>query len=433
MIKHKLKSKIIGIVGCQWGDEGKGKIIDYLTEGFDYVIRCQGGHNAGHTIFVDGKRTALHLIPSGILWPDVKCVIGNGVVLSLEALKKEINLLEMRGVNVEQRLFVSGCCQIILPSHIEMDRAREVFLKGKRIGTTGLGIGPAYEDKVARRGIRFSEIKDSVDFFQRIDVLMDYHNFILEHYFKMEPLNPSQVSENLLNFASIFKNLISDTISLIHRAKKAGSPMLLEGAQGAGLDIDLGTYPYVTSSNTTAGGICSGSGLGPPDIDEVFGIVKAYTTRVGSGPMPTELFDSNGRFLAEKGVEVGTTTGRHRRCGWFDIVAVRQAILINSITGLFLTKLDVLDGLSKIKVCVAYALKSGSKKVDFPFTEDVSMATPVFEELEGWNESTRGITEFENLPAAAKKYCERLSFFLGIPIIGIGTGPNRTDIIKIDN
>ena len=421
------------ILGSQWGDEGKGKIVDLLTEKVDYVIRYQGGHNAGHTLVVDGQKTALHLIPSGILRPHVRCVIGNGVVLSPEALVKEIKMLEERGHSVVDRLHVSSNCPLIMQVHVELDRAREAARGDSKIGTTGRGIGPAYEDKVSRRGLRVADAMDPVRFAVKARELMDYHNFILSNFYHAEPLDVEAMIEETLDAVNYFEGAVCDTVDLVHRSRRDGKVMLFEGAQGSLLDIDHGTYPFVTSSNTTAGGVATGSGLGPRYIDAILGITKAYATRVGSGPMPTELFDSVGEHLASKGQEVGTTTGRGRRCGWFDAVAVRHAIEVNSISGICLTKLDVLDGLDEVSICVAYELPSGEVVDYLPTGDDFSEAKPIYETMCGWNETTFGMTSLDEMPRAAKEYIRRLNELVGAPVDIVSTGPDREQTIVISS
>jgi adenylosuccinate synthase len=419
------------ILGSQWGDEGKGKIVDLLTEKVDYVIRYQGGHNAGHTLVVDGKKTALHLIPSGILRPHVRCVIGNGVVLSPEALTQEIRMLEERGHSVIDRLHVSTNCPLILQVHVALDQAREAARGNAKIGTTGRGIGPAYEDKVSRRGLRVADTADPAGFSEKVRELMEYHNFTLTNWYRAKPVDVESMIEETIEAVSYFKTAVCDTVDLIHRCRRNGKIMLFEGAQGSLLDIDHGTYPFVTSSNTTAGGVATGSGLGPRYIDSILGITKAYATRVGSGPMPTELFDDAGKHLAVKGQEVGTTTGRGRRCGWFDAVAVRHAIEVNSISGICLTKLDVLDGLSEVKMCVAYELPDGNVVDYLPGGDEYLRVRPVYETLPGWDETTFGMTSLDEMPKAAKQYVDRLSRVVGAPIDIVSTGPDREQTIVI--
>lgn len=419
------------ILGSQWGDEGKGKIVDLLTEKFDYVIRFQGGHNAGHTLVVDGSKTALHLIPSGILRTHVQCVIGNGVVLSPEALVKEIKMLESRGHSVVNRLHVSANCPLIMRVHVALDKAREAARGDAKIGTTGRGIGPAYEDKVSRRGLRVADAMDPLSFADKVRDLMKYHNAILKHIYQVDPVDVESMILETLDAVEYFKSAVCDTVNLIHRARHNGKKMLFEGAQGSLLDIDHGTYPFVTSCNTTAGGVATGSGLGPRYIDAILGITKAYATRVGSGPMPTELFDSIGEHLAVKGQEVGTTTGRGRRCGWFDAVAVRHAIEVNSISGICLTKLDVLDGLREVKICIGYELPNGRSIDHLPSGDDFCDAKPIYEVMPGWTDKTFGSTCLDGMPQASRHYIQRLSELVGAPIEIISTGPDREQTISI--
>lgn len=417
------------VLGTQWGDEGKGKVVDLLTESAQAVVRFQGGHNAGHTLVVNGEKTALHLIPSGILRPQVTCVIGNGVVLSPEALMEEIAMLEARNVPVRERLKLSASCPLILPYHVRLDQAREKARGEARIGTTGRGIGPAYEDKVARRSLRLGDLLHRERFAAKLGEVLDYHNFVLQHYFKEQPVDFQQVLEECMTIAEELRPMVTDTTKLLHDLRKAGAHIMFEGAQGSLLDIDHGTYPFVTSSNTTAGGTATGSGFGPLYLDYVLGITKAYTTRVGSGPMPTELFDDQGRHLAEKGCEFGTTTGRARRCGWFDAVVLRYACQVNSVSGLCLTKLDVLDGLDVLKVCVGYKDKDGNV-IDTPVdAEGFAAVEPVYEELPGWKESTFGVKSLEDLPQNARDYIAFVEQQVGAPVDIISTGPDRDETI----
>ena len=374
------------VIGTQWGDEGKGKIVDLLTDKADAVVRFQGGHNAGHTLVIKGKKTVLHLIPSGILRDEVRCLIGNGVVLSPSALLEELDMLAEGGVDARSRMGISESCPVILPYHIALDQAREAARGKKAIGTTGRGIGPCYEDKVSRRGIRLGEMLDTEHFKERLREVMDYHNFSLEHLFKFDTVDYEAVLDEALGQAEQMRPLIEDVPGTLHSLRRDGRSVMFEGAQGALLDIDHGTYPYVTSSNTTAGGAATGSGVGPRDIDYVLGIVKAYTTRVGAGPFPTELFDDDGDHLGERGHEFGATTGRKRRCGWLDTVALRRSLQINSVTGMCITKLDVLDGLDTVKICVAYRLDG--REVDTPpvGADRFERCEPVFLEMPAWKE-----------------------------------------------
>jgi adenylosuccinate synthase len=424
-----MMGKNVVVIGTQWGDEGKGKVVDLLTDKADAVARFQGGHNAGHTLVIDGKQTILHLIPSGILRENVRCLIGNGVVLSPDALLEEIEMLEQSGVPASNRIGISESCPLILPYHIALDAARERARGKKAIGTTGRGIGPAYEDKVSRRGIRLGEIFDEQLISNRLGEVMDYHNFALKNYFQAEEVEIQPLLERLLAQAERLKPMVEDVTGTLHRLRRAGQSVMFEGAQGALLDIDHGTYPYVTSSNTTAGGAASGSGMGPCYIDYVLGIVKAYTTRVGSGPFPTELFDDDGDHLGTKGHEFGATTGRKRRCGWLDLVSLQRSLEINSVTGICITKLDVLDGLDRVKICVAYQLDG--KEVTTPpvGAERFEACRPVYIEMPGWKESTVGITDYAQLPQAARDYLEKVEELSGTPIDIISTGPDRKETI----
>ena len=424
--------KNVVILGTQWGDEGKGKVVDLLTEDVAAVVRFQGGHNAGHTLVIDGKKTVLHLIPSGILRDGVQCIIGNGVVLSPAALQKEVKELEEQGVPAVERLKVSPACPLILPYHIAMDQAREIAKGDKKIGTTGRGIGPAYEDKVARRAIRVADILDKERFAEKLKEVLAYYNFMLESFYKVEPVSFDEVYEEGLKMAEFLRPMVADTITLLHDLRKAGKNIMFEGAQGSLLDVDHGTYPYVTSSNTTAGGAPAGTGFGPLYLDYVLGITKAYTTRVGAGPFPTELDCENGQRLGERGHEFGAATGRQRRCGWFDAMVLRHAVQINSISGICLTKLDVLDGFETIKVCVGYQNANGEavsgSLVD---SEGYEQAIPVYEELPGWSESTVGAPSFDALPANAQAYIKFIEEKIGVPVDIISTGPDRNETIVL--
>ena len=419
------------ILGSQWGDEGKGKIVDLLTDKASVVARFQGGHNAGHTLVIDGKKTALHLIPSGILRSHVNCVIGNGVVVAPDALLKEIQMLEERGVKVRGRLKVSGSCPLILPYHIALDQAREAARGNAKIGTTGRGIGPAYEDKVARRGLRLSDLANIERFAEKLKEVMDYHNFALTEYYKADPVDFDQTLALVKEWAQVLLPMKADVTKILHDAREAGENILFEGAQGSLLDIDHGTYPFVTSSNTTAGSTATGSGFGPLYLDYVLGITKAYTTRVGSGPFPTELHCEIGRYLGEKGHEFGTTTGRERRCGWFDAVALRQAVRVNSISGICLTKLDVLDGLDEIKICVGYQDTDGNDAGMPMHADDFENITPVYETMPGWSSVTVGVQKLEDLPEAAKNYIYRIEELTGAPVDVVSTGPDRVETIVL--
>ncbi|MCK6369900.1 MAG: adenylosuccinate synthase [Gammaproteobacteria bacterium] len=419
------------VVGIQWGDEGKGKIVDLLTERASVVVRFQGGHNAGHTLIIGGEKTVLHLIPSGILRPGVACVVGNGVVLHLPSLLQEIDRLESRGVSVMDRLRISTACPLILPTHIRLDLARETARGRDAIGTTGRGIGPAYEDKVARRALRVSDLFDPQQFGDRLAVAMDLHNFMLERYYGAEPVDIGETRDEWLRLGERIKPAAADTARFLDEQRRGGVSMLFEGAQGALLDVDHGTYPYVTSSNTTAGFAATGTGLGLGAFDYVLGIVKAYTTRVGAGPFPTELFDDMGRHLAKVGAEFGSTTGRPRRCGWFDAVAARRAVLHNGVTGLCVTKLDVLDGLDQLKICTGYRLH-GQSVDDLPMLVDrYAHCEPVYEELPGWRASTVGITRQAELPAPARAYLQRIEEILAVPVDMVSTGADRNQNIIV--
>jgi adenylosuccinate synthase len=425
--------KNLVVIGAQWGDEGKGKVVDLLTERADAVVRFQGGHNAGHTLVIDGEKTILHLIPSGILHDGVRCMIGNGVVLSPSALLSELETLESRGVPVRERLRISPSCALILPYHIALDQAREQARGSKAIGTTGRGIGPAYEDKIARRGIRLGELLDTAHFEQRLREVMEYHNFILEHYFKADPVNVTATLEQALAQGEQIAPMVADIVGQLDLLRRQGSNVLFEGAQGALLDIDHGTYPYVTSSNTTAGGAATGSGVGPRDLDYILGIVKAYTTRVGGGPFPTELFDADGDRLGEKGHEFGATTGRKRRCGWLDMVALRRSFTINSISGLCITKLDVLDGMKTLRICNAYELDGQLLDTPPVDADDLARCKPRFIEMPGWIESTVGARSLDALPRQARDYLDKIEELGGVPIAIVSTGPDRNQTLTLED
>jgi len=426
--------KNIVILGTQWGDEGKGKIVDLLTEKVQAVVRYQGGHNAGHTLVIGGVQTILHLIPSGILRKNVLCLLGNGVVVAPCALLKEITALEQNNIEVRTRLKISPSCPIILPSHVALDKAREAVLKNDKIGTTGLGIGPAYEDKIARRGLRLGDLIDMRSFASKLKELLNYHNFLLREFYQQEEIDFAQTLAVYEEYAAQITPLLADVTSLLHDLRRKNCHILFEGAQGALLDIDHGTYPFVTSSNTTAGGTATGSGFGPLYLDYVLGITKAYTTRVGSGPFPTELFDSVGAHLAKIGVEKGATTGRERRCGWFDAIILKRAVEINSISGICLTKLDVLDGLDVVRVCTGYKNAAGDTLKFMP-TDAASYEgiTPIYEDLAGWSESTKKLTKFADLPPNAKAYIKRVEELIGVPIAIISTGPDRSETIILQD
>jgi len=407
------------IIGTQWGDEGKGKVVDLLTVRAAAVARFQGGHNAGHSLVVNGNKTILHLIPSGILHPQVQCLIGNGVVFSIPAFFEEVRMLEDAGVNVRDRLMVSQGCPFFLPHHIALDQVREAARGNQKIGTTGRGIGPAYEDKVARRGLRISDLYQPEQFKASLTELLDYHNFVLKNYFNTKTVSLEETLDASLAWAEELRPMVGDVVTRLGQLQSDNANILFEGAQGALLDIDQGTYPFVTSSNTTAGTISSGCGVGPLDLDYILGITKAYTTRVGSGPFPTELFDAVGAQLGKRGNEFGSTTGRPRRCGWFDACALKRAIQVNSLSGLCITKLDVLDGLDTVSLCTSYD------------ETDPLNPKPVYEVLPGWQESSVGVQQIADLPANARAYLNRIEDVCGIPIDMISTGPDRQDTIEL--
>ena len=422
-------AKNVVVLGTQWGDEGKGKIVDLLTENVAAVVRFQGGHNAGHTLVIGGEKTVLHLIPSGVLREGVLCLIGNGVVLSPEALLKEMGALESRGVPVRERLRISPACALILPYHAALDIARENARGDRKIGTTGRGIGPAYEDKVARRGLRLGDLRDPSRFEARLREVMEYHNFVLTQYYHQSAIDVAQTLEDSLRMGETLKPMMADVPAMLHQYRIEGKRILFEGAQGALLDIDHGTYPYVTSSNTTAGGTATGSGFGPLYLDYVLGITKAYTTRVGSGPFPTELFDEVGARIARRGHEFGSTTGRARRCGWFDAVSLREVVRINSVSGLCLTKLDVLDGLETINMCVGYEDSSGQLVGTPRDAADFESLIPIYETVDGWEDSTLGVQHWDQLPLNARRYIERIAEIVDVGIDIISTGPDRNETI----
>jgi adenylosuccinate synthase len=422
-------AKNVVVVGTQWGDEGKGKIVDWLTDHAQGVVRFQGGHNAGHTLVIGGRKTVLHLIPSGILRAQVACYIGNGVVLSPQALLEELDMLEAAGVDVASRLKISEACPLILPHHSALDRAREAARGQSAIGTTGRGIGPAYEDKVARRAIRLQDLFHRKRFAAKLGEVLDYHNFVLKNYFKSETIDFHQTLDASLALADRLKPLVADVPRLLYEAQLAGDNLLFEGAQGTLLDVDHGTYPYVTSSNCVAGAAAAGAGIGPNCLHYVLGITKAYTTRVGSGPFPTELEDDVGRQLASRGNEFGSTTGRPRRCGWFDAAALKRSIQINGVSGLCVTKLDVLDGMEEVRLGVGYRCQDVQSDI-LPFgAEMLAECEPVYESLSGWSESTVGITQFGELPRAAQAYLKRMEAICGVPIDLISTGADRDQTI----
>ena len=421
------------VIGTQWGDEGKGKIVDWLTEQVRGVVRFQGGHNAGHTLVVNGKKTVLRLIPSGILHPGVICYIGNGVVLSPTALLGEIDELQANGIDVESRLKISLACPLILPYHVALDQAREAAKGDAKIGTTGRGIGPAYEDKVARRAIRLLDLTNPAALKTKLIETMSLHNFVLEQHLKAKPVSVDQVFDELMAMAPRLMKMTADVPQLLHEACARGDNLLFEGAQGSLLDIDHGTYPFVTSSNCVAGAAGAGAGVGPSKLHYVLGITKAYATRVGSGPFPTEQTNEVGQTLAKRGNEFGSVTGRPRRCGWFDAAALRRSMQINGVTGLCITKLDVMDGLSEVRLCVGYDTPNGRLNV-LPFGADaVAQCTPVYETMPGWSESTQGVKQWSALAKNAQNYLSRLSEVVGAPIAMVSTGPDREETILLDH
>lgn len=421
--------KNVVVIGTQWGDEGKGKIVDLLTDRAAAVARFQGGHNAGHTLVIGGKKTVLHLIPSGIMRDGVTCLIGNGVVLSLDALVEEAHALIANGVPVFERLKISPRCPLILPSHAALDLAREKAKGAAAIGTTGRGIGPAYEDKVARRAVKVSDLFMREKFASKLGEVLDYHNFLLKHYFRADTVDFAKTLDEAMQAAELIAPLTADVTQMLQDLADSGQSILFEGAQGTFLDIDHGTYPFVTSSNTVAAAASIGTGIGPRNLDYILGIVKAYTTRVGAGPFPTELFDDMGQHLARVGAEFGATTGRPRRCGWFDAVALRRSIVNSSVSGLCVTKLDVLDELEAIQICIGYQI-DGKPISGLPIMVDrFAECRPIYEELPGWQESTVGVTEFDQLPENARNYLDRIEVLAGVPVDIISTGPDREQTI----
>ena len=424
-------SKKVIVVGTQWGDEGKGKIVDLLTDTANVVVRFQGGHNAGHTLVIEGKKTVLHLIPSGILRDGVHCLIGNGVVLAPDALFHEVDELEANGVPVSERLSISEACPLILPHHVALDQAREIKRGKAAIGTTGRGIGPAYEDKVARRGLRLGDLVYDHDFAAKLEDVMEYHNFALKHYYKVDELDFSQVLEQTLSYKERLTPLTCDVTQILDDYTNDGRPMMFEGAQGMMLDVDHGTYPFVTSSNTSAGSASTGSGVGANAFDEILGIVKAYTTRVGAGPFPTELDCEVGNHLGTKGHEFGATTGRSRRCGWFDAVLMRRSRQVNGLSSLCLTKLDVLDGLKELKICNGYRYNGQELSVSPVGADALAKCEPIYESMPGWSENTQGAQSMADLPEAARNYVARLEELVGVPIDIVSTGPDRAETIVI--
>lgn len=418
------------VLGSQWGDEGKGKIVDLLTKTASAVVRFQGGHNAGHTLYIDNKKLVLHLIPSGILHQKVRCFIGQGVVVCPIALKEEIDMLESNGIPARQRLQLSLNCPLVLPTHVALDKAREMAKGKDAIGTTGRGIGPAYEDKIARRGLRVVDMLSTRDFQEKLERLMGYQNFLLEQYYQVAPVSVSETIESLMKAQPLIQQLAGDVVSELHSLKQTSSTILFEGAQGTLLDIDHGTYPFVTSSNTVSAAACIGSGVGPNVISRVMGVTKAYCTRVGSGPFPTEMKDNIGEFIAKKGHEFGSTTGRSRRCGWLDLVALRRSIQLNGMTEICITKLDVLDELETIKVCIGYE-KDGKSLEGYPISVDeLTACKPIYEELPGWQSNTANIDAFSDLPKQAQKYIAFIETQCGdLPVKLVSTGPERDSVI----
>lgn len=429
-------SKNVVVIGTQWGDEGKGKIVDWLTDQAQGVVRFQGGHNAGHTLVIGGKQTVLHLIPSGILRKDVACYIGNGVVVSPQALLDEVGMLERAGIDVLNRLRISEACPLILPCHVALDNAREIARGLGKIGTTGRGIGPAYEDKVARRAVRLQDLFHRDRFAAKLGEILDYHNFVLKNYFQSPVVDFQQTMDETLSLVERIRPMVADVPRLLFEANRAGANLLFEGAQGALLDIDHGTYPFVTSSNCIAGAATTGSGIGPQMLHYVLGITKAYTTRVGAGPFPTELDDEVGRHLAKRGNEFGATTGRPRRCGWFDAAALKRSIQINGVSGLCVTKLDVMDGVETLRLGVGYKMTGKGEEEKFSGimpvgAEELASCEPVYEEMPGWSGSTVGIRNFEQLPMAARNYLKRMEEVCEVSIDMISTGPDREETIVL--
>ncbi len=420
------------VIGTQWGDEGKGKVVDWLTDHAQGVVRFQGGHNAGHTLVIGGKKTVLHLIPSGILREGVACYIGNGVVVSPQALLDEIDTLHKAGVDVASRLRISEACPVILPYHVAVDQAREAARGSAKIGTTGRGIGPCYEDKVARRAVRLQDLFHRERLAAKLGEVLDFHNFVLKHYFRAPVVDFAQTLDEALHLAERIRPMIADVPRLLYEANREGHNLLFEGAQGTLLDVDHGTYPFVTSSNCLAGAASAGAGVGPHTLHAVLGITKAYTTRVGSGPFPTELDDEIGKHLATKGNEFGSTTGRARRVGWFDAAALKRSIQINGVTGLCVTKLDVLDGVEDVRIAVGYRMPDGTVADILPVgAESLQTCEPVYEEMPGWKESTQGVRDFDKLPANAQRYLQRIQALCEVPVDMISTGPDREETILL--
>jgi len=426
-------AKNLVVIGTQWGDEGKGKIVDWLTDHVEAVVRFQGGHNAGHTLVIGGKKTIVRLIPSGIMHPGKKCFIGNGVVVSPEAIMKEIGELEGAGLDVRGRLRISEACPLILPHHVALDAARERAKGDARIGTTGRGIGPAYEDKVARRAIRVQDLYARERFASKLGEVLDYHNFVLKNYFKAEVVDFQKTLDDTLALGELLRPMVADVSGELNALIREGKPILFEGAQAALLDIDHGTYPFVTSSNCLAGQASAGAGVGPQQLHYVLGIAKAYATRVGGGPFPTELDDEVGERLRARGNEFGAVTGRPRRCGWFDAAALKRAVQLNGLSGLCITKLDVLDGLDKIRLSVGYKVRGEMRDILPVGAEALAICEPVYEDFPGWTESTVGIKSFDALPANARAYLKRLEELAGAPVVLISTGPDREETIVLQH
>ena len=425
--------KNVVVIGTQWGDEGKGKIVDWLTESATGVVRYHGGHNAGHTLVIAGRKTVLRLIPSGVLRPNVGIYVGNGVVLSPGALLQEIGELEAAGVEVRSRLKISPACPLVLPIHVALDQAREASMGDEKIGTTGRGIGPAYEDKIARRALRVQDLLDPDRFSAKLEALLEFHNFMLVNYYKRDPVHFAKTRDEALAHALELRPMVADVAGLLYEARGRGESLLFEGAQGALLDIDHGTYPYVTSSNCLSGAAASGTGVGPQMLDYVLGIVKAYTTRVGTGPFPTELTDDVGAGLAKRGNEFGSVTGRPRRCGWLDVPLLRRSFELNGVNGACITKLDVLDGMPEIKLCTHYLVDGERMDLIPTGAEAVARCEPVYETLPGWSESTVGAKSFDDLPRAARDYLKRIEATTGAPIAMVSTGPDRSETILVQH
>ena len=424
-------AKNVVVIGTQWGDEGKGKIVDWLTDHVAAVVRFQGGHNAGHTLVIGGKKTIVRLIPSGIMHPAVKCFIGNGVVVSPEAIMKEIRELESAGIDVRGRLRISEACPLILPYHVALDAARELAKGEAKIGTTGRGIGPAYEDKVARRAIRVQDLYARERFAAKLGEVLDYHNFVLKNYFKAPTVDFQKTLDDTLALGDILQPMVADVSGEINALIQAGGSILFEGAQAALLDVDHGTYPFVTSSNCLAGQASAGAGVGPQQLHYVLGVAKAYATRVGGGPFPTELDDEVGEHLRVKGNEYGSVTGRPRRCGWFDAAALKRAVQLNGVSGLCITKLDVLDGLDTVRLATGYKVRGEIRDILPVGAEALAICEPVYEEFPGWKESTVGVRTLDGLPATARAYLQRLEALVGAPVVLISTGPDRDETIVL--